>query len=268
MNVLEAAVLLTTSAEVRSGQFFNFCNQFRSMKYCGLKFIIVINNSDFDPAAILFLNEIKIFQSIQVYDIDIPARDDIYVRGGQRYHTTEWPRLGLSSGPNILFFQTIKLCAHLNTILILETDCILKHNCFDACINYVSGMCDFLISGSKYLGNATMWNTHDNIFHHLNGVAFYRTGNSELQNLIKDVESYMCYKVSERTSLSYDVCIMSYVHHRINNDIDLKNYYRSVEAKLTVNTFILNYSLDSSIKREEIDKIFPNHVILHSKLNI
>jgi len=267
MNVLEAVVLLTTSSEIKSGQVLKFCNQFQTMKYCGLKFIIITNNSDYDPELLLFLNNTRIFQSIEIYDIKIPKLEDIYIKD-QKTYKTAWPRLGLTSGPNILFFEAIKHCFKFNTSLFLETDCRLKENCFTVCKNYISSSCDFLISGSKYLGDAAEWSPSVFLFHHLNGVAFYRTGSEELQNLIKNVENFIAVNVVNKRSLSYDVAIMAFIYESIEHNKLERTYYRTVDSKLIGNTFILNYSLEGNTDTQEINKYFPNHVILHSKLGI
>jgi len=227
----------------------------------------MINNEDFDPSELLFLNEIKIFQSIQVYNIRVQKEEDIYIKDKTKYDKP-WPRLGLTSGPNISFFETVKQCSSFNTILMVETDCILKPNCFTVCKNYVGSMCDFLISGSKYLGGSINWSPSEMLFHHLNGVAFYKTGSSEFQSLMINVERFIALSVTQKVSMSYDVAVMAFVYDAIEANRSESEYYKRVESKLISNTFILNYSVDSDIKIDEIDSYFPSYVILHSKLNI
>jgi len=267
MNKLEAIVLLTTSSEIRSGQFLSFCNQFLKMKYCGMPLNIVVNNSKFDGEMCAFLNEITIFSSIQIFDVDIPPADDIYIR--ETKYDGKIPRLGLSSGPNILFFEAMRMFEDVNTVLVLETDCILKPNCFEVCKTYVSSMCDFLVSGSKYIGRHVSWYPGDSLFHHLNGVAFYRTGSKEFQELLKRVEDFIAMKVKMRKqALAYDVAIMTFIHENLQRDSQNKRYYTAIESKMLTNTFILNYSVDHEIDWGEIDHHYPNHVILHSKLKI
>jgi len=267
MNRLEAIVLLTTSSEIKSGQFLTFCKQFQSMKYCGLTLTIFVNNSEFEAESTAFLNEITIFSSIQIFDIDIPKKDDIYMRNAR--YTKDLPRLGIASGPNILFFEAMKMCYSFNTILVLETDCKLKDNCFEVCKKYVNSMPDFLISGSKYLGAKTRWKPSEDIFHHLNGVAFYQIGNPMLQKLLQNVENFIVHKLKQKLlSMSYDVAIMAFVHEYIGKNDSETDYYRRVESMLIGNTFILNYSVDSDITQDMVDEWFPQHVILHSKLQI
>jgi hypothetical protein len=264
MNKLEAIVLLTTSREINNGQFLTFCNQFRNMKYCGLKLLIFINNSHYDPDFLLFLSEINIFSMLEIVHINILPADDIYIRDFTQLEIK--PIFGGASGPNILFFESIKQCYKFNTVLVLETDCILTINCFTVCKNYISGMSDFLIAGSKYLGVHGDYNIDTVMFNHLNGVAFYRTSHPEFQNLMLDVQTFIKSEVKEGRSSGYDYAIYNFISNKISTN-ENRIYYKYLLSKLVVTTFIINCSMpsDKNMSLTEIKQHFPNHVILHKK---
>jgi hypothetical protein len=269
-NYLEAVLLLTTSKEINNGQFYKFINQFQNMKYNGLKLCIFTNNSEYDE--VIFNKTVKlinIFSLIDVINLDIDEEDDIY-NLYQPDGTTPIPELGLISGPNIMFFNAIRHSYIYKSVLILETDCILKTECFEKIKKYVMNLSDYLISGSRYVGNMLgKRNIHESINNHLNGVAIYNTSSDEFKYLIDKTEWYIKYNVqfNKMYHLAYDVSLTLVMQNDCIND-DEFIYHRRILSKFINNTFIINCSPtnDKNITFEEINKIYPNHVILHKKL--
>jgi hypothetical protein len=269
-NYLETVLLLTTSKEINNGQFYDFIKQFYNMKYNGLKFCIFINNSDYDE--IKFNEKVKlinIFSIIDVIILNIKKEDDIYITSSKDIPLLI-PELGLMAGPNIMFFNAIKYSYKYQSVLLLETDCILKLNCFETLKKYVMQLSDYIISGSKYLGNSVgSKNMNEVINSHFNGVAIYNTSSNDLKYLIEKTECYIKHNVDVNKNyfLPYDVSLTLVLQ---NDFLDDKQfiYHRRILSKFISNTFIINCSpvCDKNITVKEINEIYPNHVILHKKL--
>jgi hypothetical protein len=270
MNSLDAIILLTTSAEINNGMFFNFCNQFRSMPKTNLEFIIFVNNTEFNEALVSsYLVNIINFKSIKITNLNIPADKDIYIKVHSSFKK-EIPALGLISGPNIMFFSAMRSCYKFNTVLLLETDCLLKHNCFDTAKAYIKSSSDFLIAGSKYLGCANINMAVSNLLSlhntHLNGVAFYNTGSDDFKKLIDKAETYIQSKIKSGVfAVPYDMALTDCLLTGTTAKDIISN--RRTLSKFTTTTFILNLSpeCDIDISYEEIRSVYPNYIILHTK---
>jgi hypothetical protein len=266
MSYLEAVLLLTTSHEINNGKFFKFCDQFLTMKKNNLRLHIFINNSNHDQEEILdYISKLLIFKSVSIHNLNIPPEVDVYIRDENYF--AQVPPLGLTSGPNRLFLDAITYCFDkFNTVLVLETDCILKQNCFEVSKSYIETISDFLISGSRYIGSSMANNFYSPFNLHLNGVAFYNTRSHEFRNLVEKMEPFIMKKVKDnpRRAVSYDyaftLCALE--------EYDFK-VARRLLSKFINTTFILNCSLpaDSGITFEEINTLYPKHVIFHTKRN-
>jgi len=273
VNNLDAILLLTTSDEVNSNIFFKFCDQFLKMKKNNLRMEIFINNSNYDNVLMLnYLSKITIFKSIKLHDLNMVPEEDIYIKHGQTY-SGKIPKYGLMNGPNYMFLNAIKYCFYkFNTVLLLETDCILKENCFRISSSYISNISDFLISGSRYIGNLVPYDKNMLSEHniHLNGVAFYNTGSNDFHKLVKKMENFLIISVikTPKNPVAYD---MAFTGCLINSDEQhdiIEN--RRILTKLINTTYIINCSpsFDKNITFEEINGIFPNHIIFHTKMNL
>lgn len=266
MSYLDAVLLLTTSYEINNGKFFKFCDQFLTMKKNNLSFHIFINNSDHDEESVFgYISKLLIFKSVSIHNLNIPPELDIYIRDDGYKGLV--PPLGLTSGPNYMFLSAIKYCFDkFNTVLVLETDCVLKQNCFEVSKAYIETISDFLISGSRYVGSAVLDSFYSPFNLHLNGVAFYNTNAQEFRDLIRQLESYIIKKVLEnpKRPVSYDYALTLCVLE--DNKIEIA---RRKLSKFVNTTFILNCSLplDSKITIEEINTLYPKHVIFHTKMN-
>ena len=263
-NKLEAVLLPVTSYEIDSGRFENFVNQFSDMKYTGIDLVICINNDTHTTSLFKFINILSsVFETIHIAYANIPIEDDIYTLDRTLYDKI--PKYGLISGPNILFFFSIRNCIHYNTVLLLETDCLLKKNWKEVCSNYLKYCGDFLISGAGYNGD-TYLDTKSNDFNHTNGVAFYKTSNAVFTMLINAVEEYIIKNVPDDPVVAYDIAISRTLYSKMH-DINIYKEWKDIFRKVIKNTLILNCSLtsDKAITVNECDQNFPSHVILHKK---
>lgn len=277
---LEAVVLATTTREIDDGRFNRFIIEQLSKCYStDLDLVIIINNSSHSTDIIPIITSVlEKFKTIETYYIEIPEQDDIYTTNENLKYI---PELGLSSGPNILFFTTMNYCQKYNTILLLETDCVLKPYCFKKLKSFIEFAGDFLIIGSSYAGSQKI--KFDEItFHHINGVAIYRTGNSEFQNLIKNVKQDIINMVKRRQygGSSYDYAIMAFLKKKvdeqhikpgaINNPGNNKicfDLWKTIYRKLIKTNLILDFSphIDKVLNISDIENIYPDFVILHKK---
>jgi hypothetical protein len=266
-NKLEAVLLLTTSREINNGSLLTFVKQFEHMEKNDLDLILCINNIDHD-SLVLFetMNYYgKIFKNIEVSYVNIDPKDDIYM---PNFSSGSYiPELGTITGPNILFFNSIEQCKKYDTILLLETDCFLKKNVFEKSIKYIETLGDFLISGALYDGNANL-RIIEQIYFHLNGVAFYKTGNPELHALLENVKNSIKHHVknTSRKTIPYDTEITNYIVDKINEN-PKDRYLRVLYRKFIRTTLIINCSpiKDRVISIEQINREFPQHLILHKK---
>lgn len=266
MSSLEAVILLTTSTEINNGKFFKFCSQFLPMKKNNLSFHIFINNSNYDELLVMdYISKITIFKSAFVHNLNIPSDIDIYIRTTN--YTGKIPPLGITSGPNTMFLEAINYCFDkFDTVLVLETDCSLKQNCFEVSTSYIRSLSDFLISGSRYVGSQKFDHLFLSLNLHLNGVAFYNTGSEEFRNLVKKMKRYIISQVQKTPTktFSYDMAFTDCLLEE--NDV--------ISARRTLNkfintSFIINCSpqVDDHITEEEMNIIYPRHIIFHTKRN-
>jgi len=269
-NKLEAVVLLTTDHEIKSTRYFNFIKNIIAVRpsnkrYDDIDFIIGVNNMNHDPLTqhVLYLK--NVFRNIIVINNNISKEDDVYFK----IHASGMiSRFGHISGPNILFWDTLQKINKYNTILVLETDCILYPGWLDAIINYVNYSGSFLISGSTYDGNSRI-SSNDNLFHHLNGVALYKIGSPALQFVIEELKEYISYKVKTGfLQTSYDFMLTDMILYKLKNQSSNSfDFWRLVYRNIVKNTLIVNASLpsDTSDSEQSYLQKFPSCVILHKK---
>ena len=261
-NKLEAILLLTTSSEIDSGQFAKFLAQFEHMSKTNLNLIINVNTLDIEN---LINNYTRIFRYVEVNYLNIPKEHDLYILGGQ-IDKKILPELGTCSGPNILFLESIRYCSKFDTTLLLETDCIIKKECFDKAERFINNFGDFLICGARYDGTYFKnFIEKPALLHHINGVAFYKTCSPEFQTLINKVELFIIEQVRTKTQFfPYDVAIMTYFY---DNDRLLDHNNKIMFRKINTTTLIINLSprSDSHLTLEYVNGHYPNHIILHKK---
>jgi hypothetical protein len=253
--ILESIVVTTTSEEITSGKLNRLIDSLCGEPRNSLDLIIFVNNNSYNK---LKLNRIfySKFNKVVIVNSNIHPIDDIYVRSIKKMDYV--PKYGLINGPNTMFFEIIKYCKHYDTIVLLEYDCIVEKYFSLKCKDYVNSNPPFLISGSKYLGSVSI---DKNISDHLNGVAFYRTGSLEFQNIIEEFRVFLINKVkySSLKYIAYDVGLCDFIKKRYHYLID-NNLYRTTDL-------IVNYSLEND-RLTSIDYIKTKHTkcaIIHKK---
>jgi len=278
-NVLEAMVLLVTSKEINDGRFTTFVKQLADIPWCDLTFVIMTNNTSHKPIGKdveLIMNK---FKAIEVISVDILPFDDIYmltnpVTKPQRKHilfhkyvptTTVIPKYGNASGPNMMFLSAMDYCRKFNTTLLIETDCIVKPDFLTKLSLFTEYSGGFLIAGSTYDG--TRYSSPNTLgFFHLNGVALYNTGSKEFQTLVQNVDAYIVEHVKKETFVAYDYAITQMV---LNYILDHSKHakWKHIYKQLIKTNYIVNMSTieDKEVSVAHVNKLYPNHVILHKK---
>ena len=255
--ILECIVICTTSHEIRSGKLNMLIDSLCEEEKNNLDLIVFVNNDSYKKQQLYKLYSSK-FNKIFIVNLNIHPNDDVYIRSTSDKKIEALPKYGLKSGPNSMFFNIVRYCKHYDTILLLEYDCICEKNFILKCIDYIDKTPDFLISGSIYLGSVKI---KKNIADHLNGVAFYRTGSPQFQNIINEVENFLIDENNkiEDYDVAYDVLIYSFMKKKYKNLIN-KNYI--------TNNLIVNYSLptDKDTSLTSIKEAHSECVIIHKKL--
>ena len=244
-NVLEALVLPVTSREINDGRFDSFVAQLRPIKASIQHEIETLR---------------AIFKSVYLVYVNIAAVEDVY--GQNLKHT---PKYGWASGPNLLFLAAMRHCEKFNTVLLVETDCIVKPTFLEDLSLFTSFSGGFLIAGTHYDGH-TYTSAHTLMFHHINGVALYNTGNPRFQNLMRQLDSYIIEQVKFTPFLAYDVAINQLILNRIldkQTHLEWKRIYKDI---ITTNYFVnMSTKDDKSITMDFVHKYYPNYLILHKK---
>jgi hypothetical protein len=270
-NKLEAVVLLVTDHEITSMRYFNFINTIIKVrnhinKKYDIDFIIGVNNLNQDPIThhVKYLEQM--FRKVIVINNNIAKEDDIY-----NLKENINSKFGRTSGPNILFWSTLQQLNQYNTVLVVESDCIVYSGWLETLMNYVEYSGDFLISGSTYDGNQCVTSSNISIFFHLNGVALYKTGSPALQFLLQELQKFTIQYVANINNIcAYDVAITDMILKYLQNSSDSSsfNFWKLVYRNIVKNTFIVNASLssDANISEATILERFPRCVVLHKKL--
>lgn len=194
---------------------------------------------------------------INAFPLMMRPEDNIYYRSAPENFQNP-PRLGLSHGPNFLFFEAFKVVKELayRNVLLIESDT--KAVCssdlwIDTVIEYIKKE-DFIIAGSKYKGSVDIkgqyWENH------LNGVAIYKN-NEALHEILSGTEKYIEKNIKKYDyRLNFDVAIDLY----LNDFPEQKILYKDTD-------FIVNAShpLDAGRPAIEILMQNPNAKIIHKK---
>jgi hypothetical protein len=274
LNKLEAVIVPLTSREITTNTFQKFADNIllTTSSARHLYMILFVNNADYKKSDVYptFLKTIrqlkKVFKNIFVVNLKLEKDDDIYSLTA----TGEFiPKYGCVSGPNLLFLGAMNFCKRFNTVLLLETDCILKEDWVVACDNYVTYGGTFLISGSTYdgIGNLHLHFKNPAPFFHINGVAFYNTGSDVFQKVISELDRYLIYYAKNVSPINaYDI-VLTYMIFDQFNQLNNFKFWKYVYRNIVKNTLIINCSLhmDKSISIHTIHRLFPSCVILHKK---
>jgi hypothetical protein len=242
---------------------------------CELTLVIMTNNANHRPIAKDVELVIQKFKAIDIVSADIAPSEDIYVLKNppnpnknilfRKHIRTHVPRYGNASGPNILFFSGMEYCRKFNTTLLLETDCIVKPTFVDKLSLFTKHSGGFLIAGTRYDG--VLYSSPNTMgFFHINGVALYKTGSDELKELLEALDDYIVDAVKRETFVAYDYAMTQMILNRILNETIHTKWKRLYKQIITTN-YIVNMSTneDKPISVENVNRLYPNHVILHKK---
>lgn len=294
INTLEftstlAVALLTTKKEYKSGQVHkmidNYLNLKPSTNFLFDFFIIFDQGEDATYQDLTGYTESENIRNIFIKSLHIPDSQNMYCNqvASDRIIDVNTrlgkPALGVSSGPNTLFFEGMNYLMQFDyeNYLILETDTRpIKDYWFDILHREVVHN-EFLILGSTYKGTKEFdpapWVTE-----HLNGVAIYKN-NKKLKQLLLKTKQYILNIISQSNvfvdkhkitdlkqsngeamlCLNYDIAIYFFSQETRNKD-----YFNLLKSC----DFIANLSMseDAGIDESTILSKHPKTVILHQKL--
>lgn len=276
-NSLDAVVLITTFKECISGRFSKFLERLFLVTTSPSKDVeFVISSNERIPMDKQTIQKLEyLFKAVRLHVQHIPKQDDGYMSNDIPFGTIPYvPEMGHTSGPNILFLNTMNYCKKYNTVLVLETDCILYESWVEKCKNYTNNCEYFLLSGATYDGIPTEASEKNIVnFLHINGVALYKTGSSVFQYVMLELTEFIKESVSQKVRqgrVPYDLAITEMLLDRVANTstINAYNFWRCVYRYVLKNTLIINASRDSDAELEpsKLLAFHKNCVILHKKL--
>jgi len=273
LNKLEAVFICITLAEIESSKFDIFMENMTSTieEKVPLDCVLVLNKyyyTSIKDKLDTFVNlASKKFNSVDIINLNIHPNDDIYIQGSAQDNIKTIPKYGFTSGPNLMFLKSMYYASKYNTVLLLESDCTLSQNWALACINYVQYSGTFLVSGACYDGNMELSIDDKSMFLHINGVAFYKTGDPMFTNLLGHVDSYILKLVPEYGHVAYDLAITQMIFDMLSSDKSNYAFWRYMYRNITKNTLIINAStyIDKDTPLSTFYDKFPSCVILHKK---
>ncbi len=265
-NKLECICLNTNSKEEEKYNLFieELIKNTNKKLSKNLDFIIITNNSKFTPE---IKDLINIFKEVKIINLKLNNQEDLYVPfEHEEIFLSKHkiiPDYGTKSGPNLLFFNSMKLLKNYNTTLLLETDCIFSHDWLEKINNYINYSNGFLISGATYDGG--VYSDEDLMLTHINGVALYATGNCLFQSIMEHYEVYFLESVKETPNLAYDWGFNIFLKENLQKK-ENHNFWKFINRNYVTNKYIFNYSLkqDKEFCKKELMKIY-NYAILHKK---
>ena len=268
-NNLECVCLLLTDKELQTGLYDGFFKELQSKtRSCDVSFKIISNKKlDNNKLQIAKLN--TIFKDVEVINLDLSQEEDLYIKDNEDF--TVVPSHGTKSGPNIMFFESIKLCQKYNTTLFLETDCFFKFCWLDKIKKFVEHSNGFWVSGGLYDGlvpckASSIMATHIN-----GGTALYATGDKNFQTFMESARDFVLKQVKNGDhNIAYDYAIKMFIDYNINNAMHQEEdvlLWKLISRQYLPNKLIGNFSTikDKDLSIEQIDRIY-NYYIIHKKI--
>jgi len=290
-----AITLICTKKEYESGQVNKMLDQYFNKIPSNTQqfdlFIFFDQGNESDYSELLEYENQQSISKVFIDSIRIPDNLNIYSQVWKdkelipEFYKLNCPKLGITSGPNILFFESMKRLSHQNHeyILLLESDTRpIKDFWYDRILEYLKKH-DFLIGGSLYKGDRTE-DLDSDWSQHLNGVAIYKNC-KQLSILLKETENGLDHLVknSKRLIEQYkftDITDPVPENENIENLCVKLNYdiliyfiagadtiYSKHGNQLKDTPIITNMSLctDYNISESEVLKRYPETIILHQK---
>lgn len=202
------------------------------------------------------------------HSLDIPPEDNVYIKKINNNNNYKIPELGLSSGPNLMFFKALEFLrkTDFKNFILLEPDstCLKSYwldTLIDSCINR-----SFLIQGGNYSGlNQLNYNVYYS--DHINGLAIYKNHNSlhalahkSKELIIESIKSNFITTPNQEKHqinkhLSFDVALFL----TFSKEKCLSKY-------LTSNLFSIKTDIeDYVLTKTEVLSENPEAIILHQK---
>lgn len=264
MNVLEAIVLPVTTHEIDSQLFVRFVRQLRRLDSNDLTLIFMIDKIGHKLDILPIINDLSVvFKNVEIAYANILDHNNIYYREETLPPGLNIPQYGLASGPNLLFFACMDLCKRFNTTLLLELDCFFKPNFIETLQLYCKHSGGFLISGSSYDG-ISLYSYTSPDFHHINGVALYKTGDPLFHYLIEQLQTFIIETVKEHPMLPYDVAITRMIYRNIILE-RTRGEWKRLYKQILKTPFIVNLSPARDADTEDIIDHYPSAMIIHKK---
>ncbi len=259
-----------TKKEYLSGELTDSINRFLSMKpsraYCFDLFLIFDQGDESEYSSLLDFESNKNVNKVFTHSLNIPDKDNIYVRSRhslKKFKEFSEPALGLSAGPNNLFFGAMNYLSNkdYDYCMLLETDTRpVKYFWFDLLFKYSQNN-DFLIGGSTYKGSVQIpegaaWADH------LNGVAIYKNC-EKLHDLFSTSKAHIIQLIQDGLHdffVNFDIGINYYIK---SSDSLLDKYNDVVDTDIIINASL---GADASIKEQDILTKHKKAIILHQKI--
>jgi len=287
--------LICTKKEYQRGQVDKAISAYVSRKISSeylLDFYIFFDQGEvLDYQGLKNYEACKNIRSINIQSINLSEHENVYSQVWQdhevigEFYRLGCPEYGITSGPNRLFFESMKFLKNkpYENILLIEPDTRpIKDYWYDYIVNYIS--CNqFLIGGSVYKGDREglkdkSWSNH------LNGVAIYRNCNAlhslleksekDLRYLIKNskriIDTYQFKDISNTAPKDENI---NHLSVKCNYDVLLyfasnsEKIYKTQPNQLKNTPIITNMSLctDYNISEKEVLDRYPQTIILHQK---
>ncbi len=261
---------LTTQYEYLTGEVDNACQLYLDLKPSLQKrkfhLLFIFNTgAETEYRSLLAYERHPSVRKVTIKSMNISQADDVYTKEVTLFKFEELgaPWLGLSMGPNLLFFQAMD---YLRTqpeshSLLLETDSYpVREGWYDRLLQYTVNN-DFLIAGSHYKGNTHIPDSAEWKWH-LNGVAIYRNC-WDLKRLLTDAKADIVKRVSSGQFYQWNFDVAIHMALQLPK-------YKNVKCKLQrcINIdLIANMTLpdDAKITDKEVMFKYPKVYILHKK---
>lgn len=237
-----ALVYLVTHKEYTSGRISESIQKLfvekKPSRYSSFAIYFIFNNFfHFDTSELSELIPKDIYHKVRFHFLKIDSKDDGYSSRGKSEAISN---LGLSAGPNALFFGAVNFMKKLphDYFLILETDVLpLKKYWLDGLVSF-SKSNSFLIAGSTYKGlnlycAETKWE-------HINGVAIYHN-NKLLHDLIKSVKIYLIKKIAEKRMRANNMGEKSW--NSVSKPSQVQDWFKKQNNNKRRNSLIMNYDV-------------------------
>jgi hypothetical protein len=229
---------------------------------------IEINKDELIETLISNCQYSEFIDRITYHSLDIPPKDNIYIKEINKNKDHEVPKLGLSSGPNFMFFKALEFLrgTDFKNFILLEPDstCLKSYwldTLIDSCIKR-----NFLIQGGNYSGlNQSNYNAYYS--DHINGLAIYKNHNS-LHTLINKSKELIIESVK-----SNFIITPSQKKHQINKHLSFDvalflifSKQKCLSKYLVSNLFSIKTDVeDYVVTTTEVLSDNPDAIILHQK---